>query len=682
MAAPDGQPNLSQLFSDLNRAGQAGDFNKALKIATKILKQDPHDEKAYHCKVVSMIQLGQFNEVIRFMGGNYKLSDPLKFERAYCLYRLNRTQEALEVIKKIPEPDYRIKELLGQVLYRLEKHDECLELYRDLIRNSQDEFDEERETNLAAVVAAAQMWGGKELEDYGLRESTYELSYNAACSQLSKGNVKGAEEKLQKAEELCRQNLEEDPEVTEEDIEAELGVLKTQRAYCLQLQGQNEEATKIYNQVLKSRPTDVGLTAVASNNIISLNKDQNVFDSKKKIKSATAEGVDQKLTKQQLRDIAFNKCLLQMYTNQNEACRKLAKSLQEEYPDQDMPLLIQAAQLCREKHRQKAVELLCDHINNRPNPSITMKLTLAQLHLNQGNAGQAAEVLQSVGELRYKPNMVSTLVNLYSSMENIEGAAEVLDTTVNWYKENHPSSPYLAQLMRASSQFKLKHGQAQKATEILEELRSMNPDDVKTIAQLISAYSQCDPKKGEEISKELPPLDPSFFSGLDIEALEKAAMTMGTRKKAAKAAAGTAGGDKADSPVEETKDSVIVQKKKRRKKKGKLPKNHDPSVTPDPERWLPIRERSYFKGRRKRKQKDGVGKGTQGATAGAASDLDASKPQVTPSSPRAGASGSSQSAPTGASGTAQPEMVGPRQQKPQASSKKSKKKKGGGKNKW
>eukprot|EP00058_Branchiostoma_floridae_P022788 XP_002608278.1 hypothetical protein BRAFLDRAFT_115079 [Branchiostoma floridae] len=573
MAAPDGQPNLSQLFSDLNRAGQAGDFNKALKIATKILKQDPHDEKAYHCKVVSMIQLGQFNEVIRFMGGNYKLSDPLKFERAYSLYRLNRTQEALEVIKKIPEPDYRIKELLGQVLYRLEQHDECLELYRDLIRNSQDEFDEERETNLAAVVAAAQMWGGKQLEDYGLRESTYELSYNAACSQLSKGNVKGAEEKLQKAEELCRQNLEEDPEVTEEDIEAELGVLKTQRAYCLQLQGQNEEATKIYNQVLKSRPTDVGLTAVASNNIISLNKDQNVFDSKKKIKSATAEGVDQKLTKQQLRDIAFNKCLLQMYTNQNEACRKLAKSLQEEYPDQDMPLLIQAAQLCREKHRQKAVELLCDHINNRPNPSITMKLTLAQLHLNQGNAGQAAEVLQSVGELRYKPNMVSTLVNLYSSMENIEGAAEVLDTTVNWYKENHPSSPYLAQLMRASSQFKLRHGQAQKATEILEELRSMYPDDVKTIAQLISAYSQCDPKKGEQISKELPPLDPSFFSGLDIEALEKAAMTMGTRKKAAKAAAG-------------------------------------------------------------------------------------------------------------ASGTAQPEMVGPRQQKPQASSKKSKKKKGGGKNKW
>ena len=45
----------------------------------------------------------------------------------------------------------------------------------------------------------------------------------------------------------------------------------------------------INSQVLKTKPSDIGLVAVASNNLLTLNKDQNIFDSKKRIKAATAE---------------------------------------------------------------------------------------------------------------------------------------------------------------------------------------------------------------------------------------------------------------------------------------------------------------------------------------------------------------------------------------------------------
>ncbi len=45
-------------------------------------------------------------------------------------------------------------------------------------------------------------------------------------------------------------------------------------------------------------------------------QDQNVFDSKKKIKVATAGGLQQKLTAQQRQAISMNQCLLYMYTNQ------------------------------------------------------------------------------------------------------------------------------------------------------------------------------------------------------------------------------------------------------------------------------------------------------------------------------------------------------------------------------
>ncbi len=75
----------------------------------------------------------------------------LTFERAYALYRLNRVQESLELLQKVAKPDERIKELKAQVLYRLERFEDCFSLYRELIRNTSDDFEMERLTNLSAV---------------------------------------------------------------------------------------------------------------------------------------------------------------------------------------------------------------------------------------------------------------------------------------------------------------------------------------------------------------------------------------------------------------------------------------------------------------------------------------------------------------------------------------------------
>ena len=68
--------------------------------------------------------------------------------------------------------------------------------------------------------------------------------------------------------------------------------------------------------MLKNKPSDVGLTAVASNNLIAINKDQNIFDSKKRMKAATVEGLDQKLNSAQRSAIARNNALLAMFTAQ------------------------------------------------------------------------------------------------------------------------------------------------------------------------------------------------------------------------------------------------------------------------------------------------------------------------------------------------------------------------------
>lgn len=53
--------------------------------------------------------------------------------------------------------------------------------------------------------------------------------------------------------------------------------------------------------------------------------------------------------------------------------------------------------------------------------------------------------------------------------------------------------------------------------------------------------------------------------------------------------------------------------KRKRKRKTKLPKNYNPNIPPDPERWLPRQERSAYRKKLNKKYKDrDIGRGTQG----------------------------------------------------------------------
>ncbi|XP_056658636.1 signal recognition particle subunit SRP72 [Monodelphis domestica] len=665
-----GGASVAALWSEVNRNGQNGDFTRALKTVDKILQISKDDITALHCKVVCLIQNGNFKEALSVINSHTKVltGDSVSFEKAYCEYRLNRIENALKTIESASHQTDKLKELYGQVLYRLERYDDCLAVYRDLIRNSQDDYEEERKTNLSAVVAAQSNWERVVPENLGLQEGTYELCYNTACALIGQGQLNEALKILRRAEDLCRQSLSEDSDVTEEDIQAELAIIHGQMAYILQLQGHTEEALQLYNQIIKLKPTDVGLLAVIANNIITINKDQNVFDSKKKVKLTNADGVEHKLSKKQLQAIEFNKALLAMYTNQADQCRKISTSLQSQSPEHLLPVLIQAAQLCREKQHAKAIDLLQEFSEQHPASAAEIKMTMAQLKIAQGNITKACLILRSIGELKHKPGMVSALVTMYSHEEDIDSAIEVFTQAIQWYQNHQPKSSVHLSLIREAANFKLKYGRKKDAISDLEQLWKQNPKDVHTLAQLISAYSLVDPEKAKVLSKHLPSSD-SMSLKVDVEALENSHGATYIRKKGGKLTG--------ENPLKEQGQGDI--KKKKKKKKGKLPKNYDPKVTPDPERWLPMRERSYYRGRKKGKKKDLIGKGTQGTASSASSELDASKTVSSPpTSPRPG-SASAVSASTS-------NIIPPRHQKPAGApatkKKQQQKKKKGGKGGW
>uniref|UniRef100_A0A671RR48 Signal recognition particle subunit SRP72 n=1 Tax=Sinocyclocheilus anshuiensis TaxID=1608454 RepID=A0A671RR48_9TELE len=636
-----GSGPVSALWTEINRCGQNGDFTRALKAVNKILHENKDDVTALHCKIVCLIQNGGFKEALNVMNTHTKslTSDMIGFEKAYCEYRLNRVEHALKTIQGIPEQTDKLKEL--------ERYDECLAVYKDMIRNSQDDYEEERKTNLSAVLAAQSTWESTSA-DLGLPESSYELCYNAACFLIGQGQLSQGMQKLQKAEELCRKSLAEDSDVTEEDVDAELAIIHSQMAYVMQLQGRTEDALQLYNQVIKLKPSDVGLLAVTANNIITINKDQNVFDSKKKVKLTSAEGVEHKLATKQLQAIEINKALLAMYTNQADQCNKMLASLQTQNPGHPRPVLIKVAQLCREKQHNKAIELLQRFSDQHPESASGIKLTMAQLYLTQ-----ACDILKSIEEIKYKPGMLSALVTMYTHEEDIDSAIDVFTQAIQYYQSEQPGSAIHLSLVREAANCKLKYGRKKEATSDLEQLWKQNTNDVHTLAQLISAYSLVDQDKAKALSKHLPSPDTMSFN-VDVDELENSHGATYIRKKAAKVL------------------FIFLCS-------GKLPKNYDPKSTPDPERWLPMRERSYYRGKKKGKRKEQVGRGTQGATSGASAELDASKSASSPpTSPRPGSG-------TGTA-TATSNAVPPRQQKPAAAGatrkKAPQKKKKGGKGGW
>jgi len=68
--------------------------------------------------------------------------------------------------------------------------------------------------------------------------------------------------------------------------------------------------------ILFFRPTDLAVIAVASNNLAVLNRDQNLFDSRKRIKTATAPETEPKLNAFQKKIVQVNEALLAIYTGQ------------------------------------------------------------------------------------------------------------------------------------------------------------------------------------------------------------------------------------------------------------------------------------------------------------------------------------------------------------------------------
>merc|ERR1712062_499675 len=228
---------------------------------------------------------------------------------------------------------------------------------------------------------------------------------------------------------------------------------------------------------------------------------------------------------------------------------------------------------------------------------------------------------------KFRTGVLSMLVSLYLANDQRAKAATLLKNAMESGKSSKSKDMKL--VWRKTAEFHLKGDEPSVAAKSLEELLKSNPKDKTTLAQLVLAYAKFDLAKAMEMSKRLPDF---AAKAVDVDSLE----TSATLSKYGKKTVGLS------SPKPQTPEqaSEMSKAKKKKKRKKKLPKNYNPNVDPDPERWVPRRERTGYRKTRKERRKGEKFTGAQGNAAGQAETYDYSKKVAasqgaTPKSPAA-----------------------------------------------
>ncbi|CAL4953331.1 unnamed protein product [Urochloa decumbens] len=654
-AAAAAEPvSVEDLFTSLHRHIQAGDSLQAAKVADQVLKAAPGDEDAVRCKVVALIKAEKIDEALAAMRAAERLPIDLSYYKAYCYYRQNKLQEALDLLRG-QEETVAVLQLESQILYRLGRMNDCMNSFEKLQKFKIDSMDLKINI-IAALVAAgrasevqATMKALKvDLTTRALRDArSFELAYNSACSLIENKKYSEAKEQLDLAKRIGKEELMVE-DYGEYDIEYELAPVSAQLAYVQQLQGQSQEAMQTYVYMINTKTpepdpspiADTSSLAVATTNLISLRGTKETADSLKKldqlIEKSTApnrlqliESLDFKLSPRQKEALYSARVLLLLHTNKIDQAHELVSALIGIFRDSVFPVLLQAAVHVKEKNVQKAEEVLRQYADKHPENSKGVLLALAQIAANANHFQLAADSLSKIPDIQHMPATVATLVALKERLGDSNAAASVLDSAIQWWKNSMTEDTKLDVFIREAAAFKLSHGRDEEACLLYEELVKSH-GSIEALAGLVSTAARTNLEKAEQYEKKLKPLP--GLKGVDVESLEK-----------------TSGARHVEGPQDmkvDVPEEVKKQKAKKRKRKPRYPKGFDPAnpgPPPDPERWLPRRERSSY--RPKRKDKRAQVRGAQGAVTretAAANASGSSKGSQTTSSSKAPAANSDQ----------------------------------------
>lgn len=251
-------------------------------------------------------------------------------------------------------------------------------------------------------------------------------------------------------------------------------------------------------------------------------------------------------------------------------------------------------------------------LEKRPK-DIGLIMTIIQLYVLTNNHGSAITILDSLlkrlsesqtpsdQDVLYAPGLVALQVSLYTSQGRKSQIKTTLAKAASYWR--HKSKPPTA-LLQAAGLSLLDSSDPDHqsvARDIFSTLHTQDPNSKSATAGYVASHALTSPEKVSSEAEILTPVA-RLVAGIDVAALEEAGVPSLPSSSAA-ATSRKRALDEKPKPV------------RKRVRKSRLPREYDPSKTPDPERWLPLKDRSTYrpkgrKGRQKAAEK------TQGGVSG------------------------------------------------------------------
>ena len=239
-------------------------------------------------------------------------------------------------------------------------------------------------------------------------------------------------------------------------------------------------------------------------------------------------------------------------------------------------------------------------LERRPK-DLGLVMTIIQLYVLTNNYGSAVKVLESLvkhlldsttpsdQDVLYAPGLVALQVSLYSSQGRKSQIKTVLAKAATYWRHKSKPPPSLLQAAGISLLDSPDPDHQLTAREIFDALHSQDPLSKVATAGYVAAHALYSREKVKTEADTLTPVA-RLIAGTNVPSLEAAGVPP------LPSAATTINHKR---PLEDKPKPA-----KKRFRKSKLPKDYDPSKPPDPERWLPLKDRSTYRPKgRKSKQK-------------------------------------------------------------------------------
>ncbi|KAJ6008302.1 hypothetical protein N7540_012278 [Penicillium herquei] len=604
---------VAQSLSSLLERASIDDHEEVLKSCNETLKKSKSDSTAQYIKVIALLKLDRYEDALRVLeAGGDALKKQAGLEHAYALYKCARWEEALNAITQA-SASRGASHLEAQVSYRAEQFRRAADIYEKLSQDRESSRYEEHDLSINSWATDAQLqWKGESEHVRHQRPSredleAFETAYNAACLNIAKGEFPQAEVLLNRAKNIC----ETSEDLSPEDRAAEILPIAVQYLYVLIRQGKTEEAESLLEEISVENISELSTKRIARNNIVLARQTAvNPYLLYKSLHETPAAINNDRLFGFQDNTLLGNShaadLLVQKYDGMIRSTSKgLSKS---SYPSDEASTnllsVYNAAGHAQGQTGSKGLKQILPLLERRPK-DLGLLLTVVQLYVSAGNTTSAItaverslraleeSISEADQEARFNPGLLSVLVSLYQLEGRKLQIRTILAQAASFWL-NKPEAP--AGLLRAAAKSLLRSdapSDLAAAGDLFKSLYQKDSSDRIAIAGYVASQATLDYSQVESQLDHLPAIS-DLVSGVDISALESAGIAPSASSNAA-AAAAFAGARKRSAADKEDRSTKRVRK-------SRLPKDFDPAKKPDPERWLPLRDRSSYRPKEKQEE--------------------------------------------------------------------------------